>query len=141
MSFLIISQKWGTIPAIRTKTNTKIEMKKFFGFFSRMFGSNPRRRGRTVTFAALLAFNAPQDGPKFEEIRSQLKDFLRAGVSLNRFMIHKFSEQAAVKLEVNPLAFRILVGSLVDQLEHENGDENARLFIEGVVDALDMLSI
>lgn len=114
-------------------------MKKLFGFFSRMFGSDPKRRGRTVAIAALLAFNSPQDAVKMSELKGELEAFLRTGMKLDRFLILRFSNQAAVKLNVNPVAFRVLVASLVDHLEKENGDTNARLFIEGICEALDIL--
>lgn len=131
--------RWKSAFAVKPKPQNK--MRGFFGFFSRMFGSNPKRRGRTVAFTALLAFNAPQDALKFEEIRNELSDFLRTGLRADKYAIIRFSNQAAVKLNVNPLAFRVLVSSLIEQTQSENGDRNARLFIEGIVEALDMLTI
>lgn len=114
-------------------------MKKLFGFFSRIFKTNPRKRGRTVALAALLAFNSSKDTLTMRGIKSDILRFLDSGDTITHTMIKRFSAVAAEKLDVNPLAFRILVASLTDQLQMETGETNARLFILGISDALDLL--
>lgn len=114
-------------------------MKFISNFFSRLFGSNPRKRGRRVALTALLAFNAPQDAVKFHRIKGELKTFLDSGRAIDKYMVIRFSNAAAERLEVNPLAFRVLVASLVEEIQSEPSDHNARLFIEGIVEALDLM--
>ena len=106
------------------------------GFFARMFGSNPKRRGRQVMFAALLAFNSESDTEKFQKISEKLRDFLSSNRTLTEEMVKRFSVDAARALDVNPVLFRIVVSEITANMDDENGDKNARLFIEGVVQAL-----
>ena len=109
------------------------------GFFSRLFGSNPRSRGRLVAIGALVSFNSPGDLVKISEIGGQLRTFLNSGRSMETEVIRRFSVEAARKLDVNPILFKILVMEVTSRMDSEHGNKSARLFVEGIVDALDMV--
>lgn len=115
--------------------------KSLRGFFTRLFGSNPKRRGRQVMFAALLAFTSESDAEKFSKISGELRTFLNSGRSLTQEMVKRFSVHIANSLNVNPILFRIVISELTSNMQEENGDKNARLFVEGVVQALDMVGL
>ena len=108
----------------------------FFGWFSRMFGNNPKRKGRQLTLIGLMAFNSPNDRLKFRMIKNELAEFLETNEKFSALLIKKFTYSIADKYELNPVLFSVFIGSLLDGMEELQGEKNLRLFVNGVYEAL-----
>jgi hypothetical protein len=116
-------------------------MRFFKKLFSSLFGKNPRKRGRQVATMAFVAFNKQKDAEKFREIKRQLLDFRNSGETLSALMIREFAEKASEELKMNPIVFGLLVSELISVLDpnEPETDEDARQFIDGIIEALNIV--
>lgn len=116
-------------------------MRFFKKLFSSLFGKNPRKRGRQVALMALVAFNKKKDAEKFRDIKRELLEFRNSGETITALMIRQFVEEASQELKMNPIVFGLIVSELISVLDpnEPETEEDARQFIDGIIEALNIV--
>lgn len=112
-----------------------------FKWLNKLFKKNPRKKGRRIALAAMLAFRSERDAEKFNRIREELQNVIRSETLLTASMLHDFQLKLAEELKVNPLLFGVLFAELLSYVDPDEPEDEKDLFLflQGIVDALNMV--